>query len=325
VPHDIRDSVVDFVRSLATRTELPVQQILGWLDLASGKFYRWRGRYGRINRHNSWVPRDHWIVTWERKSIIEYHDAHPLDGYRRLAFMMIDEDLVAVSPSTTYRVLRAAGRLDRWNAKTSKKGTGFVQPLSPHAHWHVDIAYLNIASTFYYLCSVLDGFSRFLVHWEIRESMKEVDIETILQRAHELYPEAKPRVITDNGPQFIAGDFRKFIRLSGMTHVKTSPYYPQSNGKIERWHRTLKATTIRPQAPGSVEAARRMVGTFVDHYNHKRLHSALGFITPADKLVGREKDIWTVRDQRLEAAREKRRVERGTASANAGIDCVVQF
>ena len=325
VPHDVRDSVVDFVRNLATRIELPVQKILGWLDLATGKFYRWRDRYGRINQHNSWVPRDHWITPWERNSIIRYYDAHPLNGYRRLAFMMLDEDVVAVSPSTTYRVLTTAGRLDRWNGKPSKKGTGFVQPLFPHAHWHVDIAYLNIASTFYYLCSILDGFSRFLVHWEIRESMKEVDIETILQRARELYPEAKPRVITDNGPQFIAGDFRKFIRLSGMTHVKTSPYYPQSNGKIERWHRTLKATTIRPQAPGSVEAARRMVGTFVDHYNHKRLHSALGFITPADKLAGREKDIWTVRDQRLEAAREKRRIEHCTVSAVAGSNCVVQL
>ena len=99
MPHDIRDSVVDFVRNLATRTELPAQRILGWLDLASGKFYRWRDRYGRINRHNSWVPRDQWITHAERESIIGYHDAHPLEGYRRLAFMMLDEDVVAVSPS----------------------------------------------------------------------------------------------------------------------------------------------------------------------------------------------------------------------------------
>ena len=78
MPHDIRDAVVDFVRSLATRTELSVQRILRWLDLASGKFYCWLDRYGRINRHNSWVPRDHWITPWEREGIIAYHDAHPL-------------------------------------------------------------------------------------------------------------------------------------------------------------------------------------------------------------------------------------------------------
>ena len=325
MPHDIRDSAVDFVRSLATRTEVPVCRILSWLDLGAAKFYRWRARYGRINQHNSWVPRDHWLTPWEREGIIGYHDAHPLEGYRRLAFMMLDEDVVAVSPSTTYRVLQAAGRLDRWNSKPSRKGTGFVQPLCPHAHWHVDVAYLNIASTFYYLCSVLDGFSRFLVHWEIRESMKEVDVETILQRAHELYPEAQPRIITDNGPQFIAGDFRKFIRLAGMTHVKTSPYYPQSNGKIERWHRTLKVTTIRPQAPRSVDEARYLVGNFVDHYNHQRLHSALGFITPADQLAGRGEEIWAVRDQRLEAARERRRIEHSMRTPVAQSGCVVQI
>jgi putative transposase len=325
VPHDIRDSVVDFVRRLVARTKLSARRILGWIDLAATKFYRWCDRYGRINQHNRWLPRDHWITRWEKEAIVKYHDAHPLEGYRRLAFIMLDEDVVAVSPSTTYRVLRAAGRLDRWNSKPSKKGTGFVQPLDPHEHWHVDVAYLNIASTFYYLCSILDGFSRFLVHWEIRESMKEVDIETILQRAREQYPHTTPRIITDNGPQFIAADFRKFIRLSGMTHVKTSPYYPQSNGKIERWHRTLKATTIRPLAPGSLEHARRIVGDFVEHYNHKRLHSALGFIAPADKLAGREKHIWTVRDERLEAARESRRIERSTADSPANSGCVVQI
>jgi len=83
-------------------------------------------------------------------------------------------------------------------------------------------------------CSILDGYSRFLVHWDLRESMTEADIEIILERAKERYPGVKPRIISDNGPQFIAKDFKEFIRISGMTHVRTSPYYPQSSGKIER-------------------------------------------------------------------------------------------
>ena len=220
--------------------------------------------------------------------------------------MMLDDDVVAVSPSTTYRVLRKAGLLDRWNPKPSKKGTGFVQPLRPHQHWHIDIAYLNIAGTFYYLCAILDGFSRFLVHWEIREAMKEADVETIVQRAREQHPEARPRIISDNGPQFIAKDFKLFIRLAGMTHVRTSPYYPQSNGKLERWNKTLKATTIRPKAPGSLEEARTLVAAFVEHYNTVRLHSAIGYVAPADKLARRENEIWAERDRKLEAAREQR-------------------
>ncbi len=113
--------------------------------------------------------------------------------------------------------------------------------MGPHQHWHIDVSYINICGTFYYLCSVLDGYSRFIVHWDMRESMREADIEIILERAKEKYPEARPRIISDNGPQFIARDFKEFIRISGMTHVRTSPYYPQSNGKIERWHKSLKS------------------------------------------------------------------------------------
>ena len=109
------------------------------------------------------------------------------------------------------------------------------------------------------MCSILDGCSRYIVNSDLRESMTEADIEVILERAKELQPEAKPRIISDNGPQFIAKDFKEFIRISGMTHVRTSPYYPQSNGKIERWHKSLKGECIRPGTPLSLEDARRLV------------------------------------------------------------------
>jgi len=280
------------------------------LKISRGKFYDWRKRYGKVNEHNAKVPRDHWLEQWERQAIVDFHAKHPLDGYRRLTFMMLDADVVAVSPATTYRVLRAAGLMDRWNKKPSKKGTGFVQPKAPHEHWHIDIAYINIAGTFYYLCSVLDGCSRYIPHWELREAMKETDVEIILQRAQEKFPDAHPRIISDNGPQFVARDFKEFIRLVGMTHVRTSPYYPQSNGKLERWHRTAKSTAIRPNAPATLDEARQVVGEFVDYYNEVRLHSAIGYVTPADKLAGREAEIWAERDRKLEEARERRRVRR---------------
>lgn len=203
---------------------------------------------------------------------------------------------------------------DAAHPKPSTKGKGFHQPTAAHEHWHIDITYINLAGTFYYLCTLLDGYSRFIVHSEIRESMKERDVETILQRARESFPGAFPRIISDNGPQFVARDFRSFIRLCGMTHVKTSPYYPQSNGKLERLNRTLKVTTIRPRAPATLDEARRLVDSFVHDYNHRRLHSAIGFVTPADKLAGREHAIWALRDARLEAARERRQLARQAAA-----------
>ncbi|GAB5549840.1 MAG: hypothetical protein SangKO_096000 [Sandaracinaceae bacterium] len=107
------------------------------------------------------MPRDHWLEDEERQAILDFHELHPLDGYRRLAFMMIDENVAYASPSSVYRVLAQAGRLDRWNTRSpARRGTGFVQPLRPHEHWHIDISYLNLAGTFFYLCSVLDGASR---------------------------------------------------------------------------------------------------------------------------------------------------------------------
>ena len=118
--------------------------------------------------------------------------------------------------------------------------------------------------------------------------MKEADIEVILERAKEEHPEAKPRIISDNGPQFIARDFKEFIRISGMTHVRTSPYYPQSNGKLERWHKSLKRECIRERTPLSLEDAKRLIQQYVDHYNHVRLHSAIGYVTPNDMLAERQ-------------------------------------
>jgi putative transposase len=239
---------------------------------------------------------------------------NPLEGYRRLTFMMLDADIVAVSPTSVWRVLGRAGLLSKWNGKPSKKGTGFEQPLAAHQHWHIDVSYINISGTFYYLCSILDGCSRYIVNWDLRESMTEADIEIILQGAREKYPEARPRIISDNGPQFIAKDFKEFIRISGMTHVRTSPFYPQSNGKIERWHKSLKGECIRPGTPLSLEDARRLVEGYVAHYNNVRLNSAVGYITPKDMLAGRQAEIHAQRDRKLEEARKQRQIRRQKAA-----------
>lgn len=318
VPHDTRDAIVDYLKHWTKRTELPAKTLLGWLGLATGKFHQWKHRYGRPNEHNARTPRDGWLADWEKQAILDYHDLHLLEGYRRLAFMMLDDDVVAVSPASVYRVLKRAGRLDRKWQTPSKKGTGFQQPLAAHEHWHVDVSYLNLDGTFYYLCSLLDGYSRLIVHWEIRESMTERDIETIVQRGLETFPGAKPRIISDNGPQFIARDFKEFIRLAGITHVRTSPYYPQSNGKMERWYGSLKGERFRLTAPTSVEQARQVVASFVKHYNHVRLHSAIGYLTPADKLAGREQEIFAERDRKLEAARERRCHSQRTPRCESG-------
>lgn len=303
---DVRDQVVDFIRTWSEKTGLLIERLLGWLELSVGKFYNWRQRYGKRNQHNGWVPRDFWLTEDEKKAILTFQEQFPLEGYRRLTYMMIDADVVAVSPSSVFRVLHAAGRLQPWSRKPSKRGTGFEQPLAPHQHWHIDIAHINIHGTFYYLCAVLDGASRYIVDWSLRESMREPDVEVLLQRAKEKFPEARPRIISDNGPQFIAKDFKEFIRISGMTHVRTAPYYPQSNGKLERWNQSIKSECIRPGVPLSLDDAERLIVQYVQVYNEQRLHSSIGYITPKDLLEGRQQLIHAERDRKLEQARQQR-------------------
>ena len=134
--------------------------------------------------------------------------------------------------------------------------------------------------------------------------MTEADIEIILEGAKEKHLEVRPRIISDNGPQFIAKDFKEFIRISGMTHVRTSPFYPQS----------LKEECIRPGTPLSLDDARRLVSGYVDHYNNVRLNSATGYITPKDMLAGRQEKIHEERDRKLEAARKMRKDRRQQAA-----------
>jgi putative transposase len=305
--------VVDYVRRWNARAEIAVCTLVLWLGITLSKFYDWRRRHGKVNEHNAWVPRDHWLEDWEKQAIIRFSFEYPLEGYRRLAFMMLDRDVVAVSPSSVYRVLKSAGRIGRSTNRPSKKGTGFQQPKKPHQHWHIDISYINIHGTFYYLTTILDGYSRYIVHWEIRRSMTEQDELVVLQRAREKFPHETPRIISDNGAQFLAKDFKEFIRICGMTHVRTSPYYPQSNGKLERFHGSIKGECIRPGTPISLEDSRRIVGQYVMHYNHVRLHSAIGYVAPADKLAGREAEIFAARDRKLAEARQRRKEQRNAA------------
>jgi transposase InsO family protein len=316
--------VVDFIKKWSEKAELEIVLMLGWVGLCSSKYYGWSKRYGKANEHNKSVPRDHWLADWEKQKIVKYYCENPLEGYRRLTYMMLDSGVVAVSPSSTYRVLKQAGLLEKWKRTASKKGSGFEQPLKAHQHWHTDITYLNMGGTFYYMCSVLDGYSRMIVHWEIGPQMKESDVEMVIQKGLEKYPGVKPRIISDNGPQFVAKDFKEYIRLTGMTHVKTSPYYPQSNGKLEGYHKSYKVEGWRPGLVETLEEAKELTAKYVEHYNEKRLHSGIGYIAPKDKLDGREEEIWKQRDEQLENARKNRADKRRSGYVKEIVNSLVE-
>jgi len=223
--------------------------------------------------------------------VIAFARQHPEEGYRRLSYMMIRASVAAVRPSTVLRILQEANLIGRWKQpEGGAKKKGFVQPERPHEQWHTDIAYLNILGSQYFLISVLDGFSRAIVHHEVRLRMETDDVEIVLQRAFESLPKgaSAPRIISDNGSQYVSAQFKSWLRFSGCAHSRTRVRHPQSNGKIERWHKTIKTECVRRSALGDLYEAREVIARYVQRYNTERLHSALGYLTPADALDGPE-------------------------------------
>lgn len=284
------------------------------LGISKGKYYKWKKRMGKVNKHNCSLPKSNWLLPWEKEAIINYAKNHYAendyflrDGYRRLTYRMLDEDIVAVSPSSVYRILKAEGLLNQWKTlKTSSKGNGFTQPTAPHQHWHTDIKYINFRGTFLFLISVMDGYSRYIVHHEVRANMTKHDVQITIQKAKEKYPDKKPRIISDNGGQFISKDFQEFIKSLELTHIRTSVAYPQSNGKLERFHRSIGIECLHTNSFISIEDAREIIAKYIGYYNMVRLHSAIFYLTPEDLLVGREIEKITLRENRLEKAAQNR-------------------
>ena len=307
VEPDIRDNVVEFINVITPKIDVKTKELLSLIGINSSKYYSWVGRKGKTNNHNGKIPRKHWCLDWEREAIINYAKAHSGEGYRRLTYMMMDEDKVAVSPSTTYRILKATGLLNRWNkVKKSDKGGGFVQPTAVHQHWHTDIKYVNYHGTFLFLISVIDGYSRYIVHHELRQNMQEFDIEITIQRALEKHPGCKPRIISDNGPQFISKDFAEYLKFVGLQHIRTSIAYPQSNGKIERYHRTIHQECLMKTSLVNLVDARKQIASYIDYYNAKRLHSSLFYLKPEDFLLDRIEEKLNLREKKLKEARKNR-------------------
>ena len=297
---------------LKERAGFPIKKSLAVLDLPARTYHRWVSLSGKKPRPEGILPKGHWLLPEEREKILAGKRQHPTVGGVRLAFMMLDQGVVAVSPSTVFRVLKEAGMSSQWTLPEGRKASrkGFHQPKRPHEHWHTDIAYINLRGTHYFFLSVLDGYSRSIVHWDLRMSMTTADVEIVIQKALETLPKgaSKPRIISDNGPQYLSIEFRTYLRDQEVVHSRIRVGHPQSNGKLERFHKTIKSECVRTQALGGFEEAKRVIGAYVHEYNHERLHSALNYLTPSDYLKGEEHI-----NQRLEARKntlEKARLER---------------
>lgn len=303
----MRTRISNEITELREKTGLPLATLLSGAGISRRTWTDWQKRKNDTTQHNGHIPKAHWLLSTEIDAIVAYAENRTdkkIQGYRRLTWMMIDENIVFASPSSVYRVLKENNLLNMW-AKTNDtaKKIGFDQPLTIHEQWHTDISYIRIQSVFYYFVSVMDGFSRKILVWDLFITMEQLTVEIIMMRAKELYPEAKPRLITDNGSQFIAKDFKELLVFLEIDHTFTSPAHPQSNGKLERFHRSFKTEHVRVTSYTSLEQAKQQMSIWIDYYNSERLHSSLNYLTPQEVFEGKMETRLAERKEKLYSAR----------------------
>ena len=223
---------------------------------------------------------------------------------RELAVRFTDQEKYFVSEASVYRLLKAHDLITSPAFIVVKAAEAFTeQTTAPNQLWQTDFTYLKVIGWgWFYLSTILDDFSRYIVAWKLCTTMRAGDVTDTLELAlaasgcDSARVVHRPRLLSDNGASYVAGDLARWLEGKGIAHIRGAPNHPQTQGKIERWHQTLKNRVLLENyfLPGQLEAA---VGAFVDHYNHRRYHESLGNLTPADVYFGRGQAILEARDE----------------------------
>lgn len=304
-PAEVKTELLTLVQRTRERTGWTVRRILHHLGLSKARYRDWTNRAAtdRLADRPPIAPSRDGILAEERQAVIAYALAHPKEGYRRLTWQMIDADVAFLSESSVYRVLNDADLLYRWKRRTSA-GTAPAKPTRPHERWHTDLMYLRIADCWYFLVTVLDAYSRYVVHWELLATMAAAEVRLVMQAALERTG-AQPQMVTDNGAQFTAAEFKDLIRRFALEHIRIRTYHPESNGLVERFHRSTREA-LSDETMANLSQARAIIATWVAHYNEQRLHAGLGYLTPAEFYRGNPAARIEERRMKLEKARQER-------------------
>jgi len=312
------------ILTLVADSGLPRRRALAQLGLPKSTYYRWRKRQaeGRLHDRKGGSPTP-WnkLRAEEEEKVLILARASPELSARQLALRVVDTEGVYLSESTVYRVLKREGLIKPAEVVGFKAGKEYHRKTKrPNELWATDCAYLKVSGWgWYYLVTVMEDFSRFILAWELQSDMAAGSLIDVVQQAvdftgmTDVPVEDRTVLLSDNGSGYLSRQFGEYLRLVGIRHIVASPYHPQTNGKIERYHRTIKGeiNLVPHEMPSELEDAIR---SFVSYYNYQRYHEGLGNVTPYDVYTGRHLDVLErrreVKTKTLESRRDYNRAIR---------------
>jgi putative transposase len=295
---------------LVEGSELPVKQTLAELGISRSSFYEWYGRYqeegydGLTSRKPQTKRFWNRIPDKERERVVAMALERPEDTPRQLAWHITDHEGYYISESSVYRILKAFDLIASPAYTVISAGDSFAHPTKRvHEMWQTDFTYFKIIGWgWYYLESILDDYSRYIIDWKLYTTMETEDVKDLLERAIVLTGVEhvavcyRPRLLSDNGPAFVSEKLAEYLDTKGMSQSHGAPYHPMTQGKIERYHRSMK-NVINLQKYFFPWELEKQIASFVRYYNNERYHESLGNVTPADVYFGRHREIFTRREQ----------------------------
>jgi len=306
---------------LVEGSHMSARLTLAKLGIPRTTFYRWYDRYlqrGEAGlQDQSPKPKHVWnrIPDEVRRKVVKLALKKTELSPRELAVTFTDTESYFVSEASVYRVLKAHDLITSPAFIVIKAASEFKDKTTAiNQLWQTDFTYLKVLGWgWFYLSTILDDYSRYIISWKLCTNMRAEDVTDTLDLAlqasgcDQVHVVHKPRLLSDNGSSYVSGDLAEWLQDKGMKHSRGAPYHPQTQGKIERWHQTLKNRILLENyfLPGDLEA---QIEAFVDHYNHQRYHESLNNVTPADVYFGRDKAILQQRERIKRKTLEARRL-----------------
>lgn len=304
---------------LVRTSGLNVARACELLELRRGRYYDWLGDWKEAGRQGLGDQMSgpnncpHTLLDEEKQTVYEMAEKNPKMKHRKLAYWMQNEGICYVSPSSVYRLLKARGLIKERDTETrAAPDSRDDGPDGPNQQWHTDITYVKVNGRWAKLVSFLDGYSRKIVHWKLAFSISAGQVSRVYDEALKkeglLEAKTKPKVISDNGPRFVGRGFTGLLEELGVDHRTIPVDHPESNGKIEVYHKTLKYERVYLQEQyESLVEARENIEEFVVFYNGKRLHQGIEYVTPNQKHDGKAEAIIEERKENHKDAIERRK------------------